>query len=126
MFNELKQFIESSALIENKNNFWTFPEFKSTHKVDENTLPRNLRDLVFPDPKYYMIGFNLDRKENESESRLSDFNISQSKTNDTLNKKSFNKPSSPIEVSTHSDKSWKNITSKVHRSMIQKVKANKR
>lgn len=72
-----------------------------------------------------MIGFNLDRKESESVSRLSDFNISQSKTNDTL-KKSFNKPSSPFETSNHSDKSWKNITNKVHKSMIQKVKANKR
>lgn len=124
LFNELKQFIESSALIENKNNFWTFPEFKSTHKVNQHVLPRNLRDLIFPDPKYYMIGFNLD-KTTEAESRMSDWTISQSKTNDTL-KKSFNKASSPLEASATSDQSWANITTKVTKSMVQKVKSNKR
>ena len=125
LYNELKQFIESSALIESKHNFWTFPEFKSTNKVVQNTLPKNLKDLVFPDPKYYMIGFNLDKKENESQSRLSDWNISQSRTNDTL-KKSFNKPSSPLEASTYSDRSRKNISSNNHKSMVQKLKSSQR
>jgi len=112
-------------LIENKNSFWTFPEFKSNHKVNQNELPKNLRELIFPDPKYYMIGFNPDKKEQETKTRLSDWTISQSKTNDTL-KKSFNKPSSPLEASTYSDQSWQNISSKNHKSMIQKGKTNKR
>lgn len=31
LYNELKQFIENSVLIENKrNSFWTFPDFKSS------------------------------------------------------------------------------------------------
>jgi len=112
-------------LIENKDNFWTFPEFKSTHKINQNSLPKNLKDLVFPDPKYYMMGFNLDKKENGSENKQSDWNISQSRTNDTL-KKSFNKPSSPLEASTYSDHSRKNFSSQNHKSMIQKLKSNKR
>lgn len=67
LFEELKQFIESSSMIKTKNSsFWTFPEFKNTpeEKQDPNKL-------YFPDPRYYMIGFSID-KPDESENVGSD------------------------------------------------------
>ena len=68
-----------------------------------------------------MIGFNTDKKEFENENLFSDWEISQSKTNDTL-LKSFQKPTSPLDTNETSDKSWKNITSKIQMPVLQQIK----
>lgn len=124
LFNELKQFIESSSLIENEEScFWTFPEFKNTPKISQSTLPRNLKEMVFPDPKYYMIGFNLEKKKSDLD--FSDWEISHNKTDDTL-KKSFQIPNSTLEVNDSNGKSWKNETSNNHKSVLQPQQPNKK
>ena len=115
LFNELKQFIESSSLIESKgSSFWTFPEFKSTPGQD--TSPKH---LSFPDPKYYMIGFSVDKNE-ESENIWSDWDTTHTKTNDTL-KQSITKKSSPLDIPEMKDLNKRNISMNIHKPVLHPI-----
>ena len=69
LYNELKQFIESSDLIEsNKSSIWTFPDFKSTSNISlDLSNSESRKEIAFPDPKYYMIGLRVDKTEFEQE-----------------------------------------------------------
>lgn len=127
LFNELKQFIENSSLIDSKgNSFWTFPEFKHSSKANQNSFYSNSKDIVFPDPKYYMIGFWVDKTEEEhSENVYSDWETTHAKTNDTL-KQSFNKPSTPLDLRNGSDGSSNNVSAAVHKPVLQQVELNKK
>lgn len=119
LYNELKQFIESSSLIESKgNSFWTFPEFKNTPGQDSSP-----KSICFPDPKYYMIGFSLEKLD-ESENVCSDWDTNHTKTNDTL-KQSMTKKSSPLEFDDLKESSHKNISINVNKPSLHPVDAKK-
>lgn len=75
LFNELKQFITNLSLA---NQMWTFPEFKQPHKP----LLSGNKSLCFPDPKYYMIGINFERKvEKDAEIVYSEIETAHTNTN---------------------------------------------
>lgn len=126
LFNELKQFIENSSLIDSKHNsFWTFPEFKtpSDQGIDAQ-IHDNRRDIVFPDPKYYMIGFRVEKTGKEYENVFSDWESNHTKTNDTL-KQSMTKKSSPLETDELVENSWKNVSTTITKPILHPIEVKR-
>ena len=72
-----------------------------------------------------MIGFSMDKPEQEPENVYSDWESSHTKTNDTL-KKSFNKPASPLDMRDTTESSWNNINSGITKPVLQQVEINKK
>ena len=87
----------------NNNSFWTFPEFKtnSAQKVDFSST-ENRKDIVFPDPKYYMIGFRVEKADKDADNMYNDWDTTHKVTNDTL-KQTVNKQSSKNDTDEHID-----------------------
>ena len=126
LYNELKQFIGNSALIENnKNSFWTFPDFKSSSNDGlDLTVVENINNIEFPDPKYYMIGLRVEKSDWEQDNNFSDWEISQTATKETL-KLSTNVRSMVNDDDDSVDANWKNATTTSFKNSIRKIDTNK-
>ena len=124
LYTELKQFIESSNLIENNLSwFWTFPEFKATScKTMSTRYTENVKDIDFPDPKYYMIGFTV-QSELEQESTPGEGETTQNENTEEYGLTS--KELSPDFETEYNNQSWKRQTVVINKTSLQPVDTNK-
>lgn len=147
LYDELKRFIENSTLLENKtNSFWTFPEFKPCKgERASSSQSETKKDVVFPDPKYYMIGLYFEKQagEEEQDTENSDGDTTHTATKENLKQTphgTFGDTSAGVQkkaqrnldeilngdIHENLDRSWKHTTYCVNKPSLCPIDTNKK
>lgn len=87
-------------------------------------LLKTSNKIEFPDPKYYMIGLQVDQAELEQEQNFSDWEISQTATKETL-KLSTNVRSLVNDDDESIENNWKNVSTNSYKTSLRKIEVNK-
>jgi hypothetical protein len=115
--------------------FWTFPEFKSPmgdsganpFETTKNISKLHLQNIVFPDPKYYMIGFSTEKSHKRSKDACSDWGIQNTElslSNNEASKQSVNK-SSVVSTDNTRVTSWRKAASKLKKNAQTQLSSNR-
>lgn len=84
----------------------------------------NVKDVEFPDPKYYMIGFTVQKPKSQHETTPDEAETSQNENTEEFGLNS--KDLSPRDFEDeYCNQSWKNATSVITKTSLRPVDTNK-